>query len=86
MIRNYKKIAIALTIGMFCAFVQSSAFAEEETQLKVGLQYGKVSEGGSTLYSDSGFQFGVLSETVFTKMIDFSGSQTLVLMKNGVFN
>lgn len=83
MIRKHKNILIALTIGVFCTLSQTAAFAEGETLLKVGLQYGKVSEGGTTLSSDSGFQFGVLSEGLFTKMIDFSGSQTLVVMKNG---
>lgn len=83
MIKKHKRLATLITIGLFWTLAQTTAFAEEDTLLKVGLQYGKVSEGGATLSSDSGFQFGFLTETLFTNMIDFSGTKSIVIMKNG---
>ncbi len=83
MLKKYMKYAIGLSIALFGIMAQMPAFAEEDTLLRVGLQYGKVGEISSTIYSDSGFNFGVLAEKSFTKLVDFSGSQTLVLIKNG---
>lgn len=80
--QNIMKIII-LGIALFGFLGQTHAYAAQDILLKVGLQYGTIKES-SSIFSDNGFVFGMFIESTFQKMIDFSSSKNLTLIKNGI--